>query len=524
MAKITENKIIWDSSDWIQGLNEQYGISTANKPMGNSLNNVQAFDPYRVIGYAMPGYLPASLTNNSVVDAVIKKAVSFEATGKEYGITATKKLVEFTSTAITNAGIWPHTVQYDSADVTSLQDVVIYNSKVSSAGGNDQATPRVFYSWNSTTKSSWGVGMWAKLADVDFYDDFMKERPATPLTTASALKPHPMIVGDDDLLYIGDGNKLHAFDGSFAGDVDGKFYDSVLTLPGTSYIKSFEKYNSFLLIFTDENLSGTSLASKAKVYFWDYLSLDPTYIKDLNDNLVTEAFIYNGKVGCFTSGRRYDIGNSNTGKIQFLEGNEFAPSIFFNDSLPVRGGVSVASNQLRWNSSGKMYTYGNNMRLPATMNIVAKGSGTTSGMLSDGSGTLLMSSGTTTAGGLQSFSANYDYSAYFQTTSVQPNFSTRQKGRIKRVKLIFGNINGATADKLTVKLYYDRGGSNVTIASNIQEITTDTLIMQYEHDSSGNPLPDFESVSLKCEWGEGTVHTSAPWIQSAEVEFETINI
>jgi hypothetical protein len=146
-----------------------------------------------------------------------------------------------------------------------------------------------------------------------------------------------------------------------------------------------------------------------------------------------------------------------------------------------------------------MYTYGNNMRLPATMNIVAKGSGTTSGMLSDGSGTLLMSSGTTTAGGLQSLSANYDYSAYFQTTSVQPNFSTRQKGRIKRVKLIFGNINGATADKLTVKLYYDRGGSNVTIASNIQEITTDTLIMQYEHDSSGNPLPDFESVSLKCE-------------------------
>jgi len=73
--------------------------------MGNSLNNVQAFDPYRVIGYAMPGYLPASLTNNSVVDAVMKKSVSFEATGKEYGITSTKKLVEFTSTAITNAGI-----------------------------------------------------------------------------------------------------------------------------------------------------------------------------------------------------------------------------------------------------------------------------------------------------------------------------------------------------------------------------------------------------------------------------------
>jgi hypothetical protein len=39
----------------------------------------------------------------------------------------------------------------------------------------------------------------------------------------------------------------------------------------------------------------------------------------------------------------------------------------------------------------------------------------------------------------------------------------------------------------------------VTIASAVQEITADTLVMQYEHDSSGNPLPDFESLSLKCE-------------------------
>jgi hypothetical protein len=39
--------------------------------------------------------------------------------------------------------------------------------------------------------------------------------------------------------------------------------------------------------------------------------------------------------------------NPNTGKIQFMTGNEFSPEIFFNDSLPCRGGVNVASNQLR---------------------------------------------------------------------------------------------------------------------------------------------------------------------------------
>jgi hypothetical protein len=177
----------------------------------------------------------------------------------------------------------------------------------------------------------------------------MTTRPATPLSpTAGAYNnPHPMIVGDDDLLYIGDGNRLHAFDGQYASDVDGKFYDSVLTIPSTYYIKAFAKLNGFLLIFADENQSGTAYSADAKVFFYDYLSLDPTYIKDLNDNLISEAFIYKNTVGCFTSGRKYDTGLSNTGKIQLFNGNNFEPAVFFNDTVPVRGGVNVSADQIR---------------------------------------------------------------------------------------------------------------------------------------------------------------------------------
>lgn len=97
----------------------------------------------------------------------------------------------------------------------------------------------------------------------------MKVRPATPLSPASGSYqyPHPMVVGDDDLLYIGDGPRLHAFDGSYASDDDGKFYNSVLTIPGTYYIKAFQKYKDFLLIFADENMAGTTYAANAKVFF-----------------------------------------------------------------------------------------------------------------------------------------------------------------------------------------------------------------------------------------------------------------
>jgi hypothetical protein len=104
-------------------------------------------------------------------------------------------------------------------------------------------------------------------ATFQFIDNFMTANPATPLTPGGAGNPHPMIVGDDDLLYIGDGPRLHAFDGQYASDDDGKFYASVLTIPSTYAIKAFEKYNGFLLIFADENPTGVSYTSRAKVFF-----------------------------------------------------------------------------------------------------------------------------------------------------------------------------------------------------------------------------------------------------------------
>ena len=96
----------------------------------------------------MPGYLPANLTNNSVVDSVIKKMVPFVSSrgNLEYGITSTRKLIETSATEITNDTKFPHVVTYDSQDVTSLHDIIVYSSKVSSGGGSDPAYPRVFYS------------------------------------------------------------------------------------------------------------------------------------------------------------------------------------------------------------------------------------------------------------------------------------------------------------------------------------------------------------------------------------------
>jgi hypothetical protein len=84
------------------------------------LNNVQAFDPYRIIGYASPGCLPVTLGNSSVVDAVILKSVSYGTSKREYGITSTKKIVEYTSSKIENGTGYPHTVNDGTGDATAL--------------------------------------------------------------------------------------------------------------------------------------------------------------------------------------------------------------------------------------------------------------------------------------------------------------------------------------------------------------------------------------------------------------------
>jgi hypothetical protein len=84
------------------------------------LNNVQAFDPYRIIGYASPGCLPVTLGNSSVVDAVIKKSVPCQDIRREYGITNTKKLMEYVSSKLTNGTVFPHTVNNGTHDAAFM--------------------------------------------------------------------------------------------------------------------------------------------------------------------------------------------------------------------------------------------------------------------------------------------------------------------------------------------------------------------------------------------------------------------
>ena len=76
---------------------------------------------------------------------------------------------------------------------------------------------------------------------------------------------HPMIVGDDDVLYVGSGRYLHGYDGQIGNE--GTFYSKVLTLPLGYTITSMQKYNNYLAIFAHNNDTTASGYSDSKAFF-----------------------------------------------------------------------------------------------------------------------------------------------------------------------------------------------------------------------------------------------------------------
>ena len=77
--------------------------------------------------------------------------------------------------------------------------------------------------------------------------------------------PHPMMVGDDDILYIGSGNYVHAYDG--ATGANGTFIQRFSLSPAGFVVKSFakiENYQSFSLYYNNTN---SSYLGQSKAYF-----------------------------------------------------------------------------------------------------------------------------------------------------------------------------------------------------------------------------------------------------------------
>ncbi len=536
MPKIQNNKIIWDSEDWLTGLHPQFGTDlTPLQKGGNFMANMRSFNPYRFYGYASPGYNNSAVTNSTtVLGANPRKGLNNA--GYAYileGGAKIHRLDLITETLLNDsAGVgFPHTITHGAHTAIVGNDCVLYNHKV---GGT--SAMRYLYSFNDAT--DWDIGTCDMSALTPaFDDDFMSTAPATPLgasyITDGKGYPHPLEVGYDDILYIGDRNYVHAYDGQNAADNDGKFFPAVLTLPSGYIITSMTKLAPRSMVifayYSPSSSSDSFFSGNCKAFFWDYLSLDPYDIEDLADNYVSESFEYKGTVGCFTQGRTADLSiSSKVSRLQLYTGSIFEEVRSFVGNVPIRGGVDIQGEQINWLSASgggdwNIYSWNDNFSNEKKLFKsceVGGGANYLSGMLKTFTSSLMVGgTGTTAAGKLEKVSANYiggGNSTFFTSLLEFPN-----RIRITNVKVYFAKTS--TGGRALTLQFYDRLGGVYTIVSSLSTITKANQTLTIPGmTTAGEKIQPMDGIRLVGSWGDGSGATDAPIITRIEAEFENL--
>lgn len=506
MPTVLKDRIIFNSEDWLSGLDPQFDLNGIVQ-VGKQLAQSRSMNPYRYLGLCCPGFQPTDVTNVSIADSFLRKGVVDSNTA--YIISSGTKLhklanLDTTPSLITSA-TFPHTI----SGATGGQDEAIYWANTSST-----RTKYLFYSWKDGSNGNIGIYDFASTFD----DDWLSTVP-TNMDTLDTTNDHPLIVGDDDILYIGDGNNVHAVDG--VTGADSTLNKEVLTIPKGYVITSFAKYNQYLVIFAYLSTSGTNLFDgESRAFFWDYTSLDPTYSKNLNDNQVSEAFIFMGTIGCFTQGKPADQAtvNSKVSKLLLYNGSEFVPVVSFDKNIPIRGGVDIKGNFVYWNSQGAVYCWDNNRK---TLNQITEGLGTSTGLLSTFSRTQFISSGATTSGGLQTISSNYFANSIIYTGLAHPDFPMGFVGRITKVKIKYGKTsNGGRNILVTLRDRIQDVSVIIQSSDNLRTITSDNLVKEYTKQADTSALGKFDTLRALVQWETGDGATDAPLIETIEVFYE----
>lgn len=530
MPRISGNRIIYDGQDWMASVSSTYRASLDGlaQRVDNKLTNAIAFDPFRAVGFLSPAPNPTDVTTVSAIsDYLMGSCIAFEGStryGYFIGFDGKLQRMELSTQTMSNAGNWPH--QTTGAGIETGLDCVTYKLNVAGT-----LTSCVLWSWVDSG-GTWNVGLFNTSAGT-FDDDFMSTVPASPLSPSGNTRPHPMVIGSDDIVYIGDGNKLHAYDGQTGAN--GTFSDTVLLLESDMIITSISKTEDGLAIFAYKNQTASVIAditsgTEAKCYMWDYLSNDPIRVISLDDDVVTCSGVFKNSLYCITSGAapvREIGGTSRYGRLRVFNGASFDVVTTFNGNPPTKNGSIVINDSIQWLSDGNLYAFGSPLEgITAGLNVLAKFTGTSNGVLVALPGTLgrvSASTGATTSGGLQYLSSNYSDQTFVTTAPAVPLFSPGKKGRVLAVTVFFGKTSSG-GRSLTMGLAKENA-STMEFINNVKTIDSTNQIYRYKFTSSNTQIDTtFQDLRLYADYGTGDGATDAPIPAMVIVEFEEVNI
>ncbi|MEK9207436.1 MAG: hypothetical protein AAB922_03075 [Patescibacteria group bacterium] len=531
MPQITENRIIFDERDFLDGLHPQY-TSNAYLKMGEGNTFMDNVNPFRTYGALAPGFNPTDVTQVAQATQIIKNGTAPKhSTNPEYAYligygdettAARVQRLDILNDTLASAAPWAATGDSEidntmdsghTSHVPEGEDIITYSHNVSST-----LTKSVLYSWRDGTDGDVGRHT---LNSSTFDSDFMSTVPASGAELGTS--PHPMIEGGDKTLYIGDGYVLAAFDGD--NGANGTFTANAFSVFDNSRIMSFSKTRRELVIFSYSHAGETGIPAyrgEAFAHFWDYSSTN-AHVYDLNDNYVSGGFSWRGRPGCFTYGRGTNFGTIAVAKLKLWNGEEFETLCVFKTNPPGHGGVDVLGDYIQWNSDGEVFTF----HVPTRkLYHLSSGSGSTNGgMLKNfTSNKVYVSSGVTTTGGLQTLSINYHSDVTWQSRTVE--IPLKGKVEIEAVRVQFAAAaTGGRAMSMT--LTTDSGGTTTNFLTSVTDVTiasaetsTSKNLVTWINSNSTTVLPVCTDLRLNVLYATGSGATQAPSVSRVDIFYK----
>ncbi len=525
--EITQTKtggiLSWGEEDWLAGLqpffeNVTYSINSANlKGFSWSVG----IDPFYMPGALYPGRYFTSQTTASVVDAMQRNAITNG--DQAYSVAGTKihNFNAFTG-VIANNATFPKSITHGGHSSLVLSDIVKYYVGT---------VPYAFYSFNDATDADVGTYDLASTFD----DDWMSTVPTVgPNLLLDKTNPHPMIVGDDDCLYIGDGRYLDKYDGQTG--TNGTFTRSKLNLPLGSVITSYSKIENFLVVYAYKpSLTGTNFyKSEVRAYFWDYVSEDPTYARPIQGNYVNGGFVYKGQPGCFIEGTDPSLKSQRGSKLVIFNGSYFDEVATFPDAIPGHGGVEAMANVIMWNSSGVLYRWGSMFGYPNALNKVTSSTGgaTAEGMLKNLSGNKwFISTGTGTSGGAEwTGDGGFYTEPQVKVGQTIPPFPSGHHGRVTKVNVKWRYKYTSSGSKMALTLLYRSvQGTNGTfpVLNHFLVAPNTSLVDEYLYgvpsDTTSNLIfPKFSQIGWQITYTGGTPTDQPDVVERIEIHYENV--
>lgn len=483
--------IRWGAEDWLAGLSRVRSSSTSVSvpaSLGTGLRTCSTINPFYRPGSLVSGPLGSNLTNASAVTGALLGMTNNSTTGYAVGGDLLHEINISTNT-ITNSGSFPHQVSG-----ATMYDTVLYSIGT---------TQYLFYSYG--TASNGNVGRFDLSST--FSDTWLSAGSHTGAATLDTTNPHYMVRSKKrNVLYIFDGRAVHQFDGQ-AG-ANGTLTKNYFRVPTGYVITSCSLTENYMVIYAYRSSTGGSFyAGSAVAMYWDEVSENPTYVRELDGVYADGGFTLNGGAGCFL--RNIDPFNNYTSSknsIVLDNGSTFESVFFFdtNLTLPSKNGVQVVDNNILFNASGTIFQWGKGeVGGDRAGFIYALGGGTTSGICRNMAlGSLYASSGTSTSGGLQNFVTSSLGAGSFSTMIVELPLGIGKIARVNKVALNWANyLTSGTSATVALNTIVNQTATSTTVKPN-------TTLPRKSHDvymagrTSWVP-PQFEAIGVTVTYNDG---------------------